>query len=138
MTGFIRFPRARRGRSGALLVGSVLLLAAFHPTLCSAQSDDAPTEETPPPATPPKAPVYTFHGHGGGGGDDGAGRSGFRDDRGPNSGMRLESTAGLGLALDHSTLPGELGRTPETRTPLFAKPTDGLTLRPDPWDPSAK
>lgn len=134
MTGFIRFPRAPGGRSGALLVASVLLLAAFHPALCSAQSDDAPTEETPPP----KASVYTFHSHGGGGDDDGAGRSGFRDDRGPNNGMRLESTAGTGLALDHSTLPGELGPTPETSKPLFAKPTDGLTLRPDPWDPSAK
>src|SRR5260370_1402897 len=74
MTGFIRFPRAMGCRSASLLVGSVLLLAAFHPALCSAQSDDAPTEETHPPAPPPKAPVYTFHGHGGGGDDDGAGR----------------------------------------------------------------
>lgn len=134
MTGFIRFPRAMGCRSASLLVGSVLLLAAFHPALCSAQSDDASTEETPPP----KAPVYTFHGHGGGGDDDGAGRSGFRDDRGPNSGMRLESTAGAGLALDHSSLPGELGASPETSKPLFAKPTAGLTLQPDPWELSAK
>jgi hypothetical protein len=81
--------------------------------------------------------MYTFHGRGGGG-DDGAARSGFRDDRGPNSGMRLESTAGTGLALDHSSLPGELGPTPETSKPLFANPTDGLTLRADPWDTSAK
>lgn len=138
MNGFILFPRSRR--SASLLVASVLLLAAFHPAPCSAQSDDDnASTEAPPPTTPHKArPIDSFHGHGGGGDDDGGGRSSFRDDRGPYRGMRIESTAGTGLALDHSSLPGELGPTPETGRPLFGKPTDGLTLRPDPWDLSSK
>ena len=137
MNGFISFPRSRR--SASLLVASVLLLAAFHPAPGSAQSDDDAQTEAPRAITPHKArPTDSFHGHGGGGDDDGGSRSSFRDDRGPNCGMRIESIPGTGLALDRSSLPGELGPTPETSRPLFGKPTDGLTLRPDPWDLSSK
>jgi hypothetical protein len=135
MNGFILFPPSRRS---ALLLASVLFLAALHPAPCSAQSDDDDASTAPPVTTPRKAPPDSFHGHGGGGDDDNGGRSSFRDDRGPNRGMRIESTAGTGLALDRSSLPGELGPTPETSRPLFGKPTDGLTMRPDPWDLSSK
>ena len=134
MNGFILFPRVRRS---ALLLAGVLFLAAFHPAPGRAQSDDDDAPAAPPVTTPHKAPESSPS-HGGGGDDDNGNRSSLRDDRGPSSGMRIESTAGTGLALDHSSLPGELGATPEMSRPLFAKPTDGLTMRPDPWDLSPK
>lgn len=119
-------------RQAAFALVASLLLGGLVPAPCRAQSDDAPAETSP--VTVPARPTsdFSFHRHGGGGDAD-AVRSGFRDDRGPNNGMRLESTPGTGLALDHSPLPGELGATPEESAPLFEKRTGGLAMRPDPW-----
>ncbi|MDB5361071.1 MAG: hypothetical protein JWO51_2368 [Rhodospirillales bacterium] len=124
-------------RQAAFTLVATLLLGGLVPAPCRAQSDDAP-DETPSVTVPARpAPDSSVHRHGGGGDDD-AVRSSFRDDRGPNSGMRIESTPGTGLALDHSPLPGELGATPEESAPLFEKRTGGLAMRPDPWVQSPK
>jgi len=117
---------------------AILLLAALGSAV-HAQTDDEASPTAPSVSQPPRPPLdNSIRGHGGGGDDDTAALPSFRDDRGPNAGMRLEATPGIGLALDTSPLPGELGDTPEGGRTLFEKPSQGLSMRPDPWTISPK
>jgi len=119
-------------------VGVVLLLAMLHLPAALAQSDDEASPAAPSVSQPARPPIDTTIRRHGGGDEDDARLPSFRDDRGPNAGMRLEATPGSGMALDTSPLPGELGDTPEGARPLFEKPSQGLSMQPDPWAISPK
>ena len=86
-----------------------LLILGFHSGPGLAQSDDddeAPPTEAPMTVAPKSEPDQLIHRHAGG--DDNERPAGLLRGN-PNEVTRLESTAGTGLAMDHSMLPGELG-----------------------------
>ncbi|HLZ66932.1 MAG TPA: hypothetical protein VKQ29_11920 [Aliidongia sp.] len=104
-------------------------MLALHPGPGLAQSEEtAPTNGDAPKAED----TDLYHRHGGGGDDEGP-RGLLRGNATLDPGTRLESTAGVGLAMDHSPLPGELGDTPEGSRPLFSKSSTSLEMQADPW-----
>jgi len=121
-------------------VGVVLLLAMLHLPAALAQSDDEASPAAPSVSQPARPPIDTTIRRHGGGDEDDARLPSFRDDRGPNAGMRLEATPGSGMALDTSPLPGELGDTPEGARPLFESRRKDCPCSPIPgrYRPSGK
>lgn len=116
------------------LTGLLFLLLALSAGTACAQSDDTAVPEPQPLGLAPLPPSdLQIHRHGSGG-DDASVQTSLRSDPGDIPSIREQRSTGSGLQLNHSPLPGELAGSPEARAPLFAKPSNDLSIRPDPWE----
>jgi len=114
---------------------TALLLAALSLAFAGAaraQSDDTdqPSEIRP---VAPKPQADQLNHHPGNGGDGEASRASLRPDTADIPSIPGSRPETVGLAENHTPLPGELGDAPETSTVLFGKPPTDLAIRPDPW-----
>lgn len=119
-----------------LLLAGALVLAGALAVPAQAQSDDDDTPVITALSQPPSD--LTIHHHGGGGDDDAPSHPWLRDRPSADQPLQSKAMRGAGLALDQTTLPGELPRTPEGGRSLFAQPADSLAQQRDPWDNTPK